>query len=120
MCFENVGGAFFEAAFDCLGNGGRIAVCGGISLYQGDAAVPPAVSVNPMQMIYTAQRVEGFVCTPWLTGKRGDWLAKMLEWKKAGWLVAEETAYDGIEAYPEAFAALFTGDKKGKVVVKVQ
>jgi len=120
MCFENVGGAFFEAAYDCLGAGGRIAVCGGISLYESASAAPPTVSISPLNMIYTAQRVEGFVCSPWLAGKRSDWLAAMVGYKKAGWLIAEETMYDGVEAYPEAFAALFTGDKKGKVVVRVQ
>ena len=31
MYFENVGGAHFEAAFNSLRPGGRIAVCGGIA-----------------------------------------------------------------------------------------
>lgn len=119
MVFEGVGGPFFEAAFDCLGAGGRIAVCGAISLYGGDAPAPPAVAINPMQMIYTAQRIEGFVCTPWLTGARGNFLKDMAAWIGEGWLKAEETTFDGIEAWPEAFASLFNGAHRGKVVVKM-
>ena len=119
MVFESVGGAFFEAAFDCLGKGGRIAVVGGISLYQNAAAEPPPVKINPLQMIYTAQRVEGFVSTPWLTGAKGEFLKDMHAWLEEGWLKADETTFDGVEAYGEAFATLFSGNHKGKVVIKV-
>ena len=44
MVYENVGGVTFEAAFRCLGKGGRIAVCGGISQY-GSASIP-TVAIN--------------------------------------------------------------------------
>jgi NADPH-dependent curcumin reductase CurA len=44
MVFENVGGATFEAAFRCLGKGGRIAVCGGISDYGSERI--PTVAIN--------------------------------------------------------------------------
>jgi NADPH-dependent curcumin reductase CurA len=119
MVFESVGGAFFEAAFDCLGKGGRIAVCGGISLYGGAAAEPTPVKVDPLKMIYAAQRVEGFVCTPWLVGARGEFLKDMHAWLQEGWLKADETVFDGVEAYGEAFASLFNGKHTGKVVIKI-
>ena len=44
MVFENVGGATFEAAFECLGKGGRVAVCGGIEGY--GSAQAPKVAIN--------------------------------------------------------------------------
>ena len=47
MVFENVGGAHFEAAFNCLGAGGRLAVCGAISQYNDEQLVK--VSINQMQ-----------------------------------------------------------------------
>ena len=59
MVFENVGGAHFEAAFKCLGAGGRIAVCGAISQYNLSRATPPTVAINQTQMIYTNQRIGG-------------------------------------------------------------
>lgn len=48
MVFENVGKETFEVAFKCLGNGGRIAVCGGIAAY--NEAVESGVNINPLQM----------------------------------------------------------------------
>ena len=70
-------------------------------------------------MIYTAQRVEGFVCSPWLYGIRPPFLEDMDRWRKEGKLRHTETVFEGIERWPEAFASLFTGANNGKVVVKV-
>jgi NADPH-dependent curcumin reductase CurA len=117
MVFENVGAKTFEACYKCLGVGGRIAVCGAIAEYNKTAT--EGVRIDPMQMIYTAQRIEGFVCTPWLTGQRGPWLQDMATWVKDGLINTEETFFEGIDAWPTAFASLFTGAHKGKVVVRV-
>ena len=46
MVFENVGGSQFEAAFRCLGKGGRIAVCGAIADYHAES--PATVAINQM------------------------------------------------------------------------
>lgn len=48
MVFENVGKATFETAFKCLGNGGRIAVCGGIAAY--NELEESGVHINPLAM----------------------------------------------------------------------
>lgn len=48
MVYENVGGYTFDAAFACLGQGGRIAVCGGIASYC--EATPILNTINPMQV----------------------------------------------------------------------
>jgi NADPH-dependent curcumin reductase CurA len=56
---------------------------------------------------------------PWLTGQRGSFLKDMSEWRKEGWLKHSETVFEGLEAWPAAFASLFTGTNNGKVVVKV-
>lgn len=61
-------------------------------------------------MIYTAQKIEGFVCTPWLIGGKGNFLADFSKWLKEGWLKTSETVFDGgLAAWPDAFRALFTG-----------
>ena len=117
MVFENVGAVAFEACFRALGQGGRLAVCGGIAHY--DEAAPPRLTINPMQMIYTEQRIEGFVSTPWLTGRRGRFLEEMSALVAGGKLVLEEEFFDGLAAWPAAFASLFSGKHMGKVVVRV-
>jgi NADPH-dependent curcumin reductase CurA len=117
MYFDNVGGIHFEAAFSSLRPHGRIAVCGGISQY--NQAVRNNVSINPLQMIYTYQRIEGFMCMPWLRGVKGNFFPDMSRWLKEGKFHIQETNFEGIENWPAAFQSLFTGGNFGKVVVRV-
>jgi NADPH-dependent curcumin reductase CurA len=115
MYFENVGGMHFEAAYESLRVKGRIAVCGGISGYN-DAVTPP-VSVNIMSMIYSFNRIEGFISWPWLSGAQGNFLEDMHGFVQAGHVLPNETVFRGIESFGEAFQSLFTGKNTGKVVV---
>uniref|UniRef100_A0A7S2BSP8 Enoyl reductase (ER) domain-containing protein n=1 Tax=Florenciella parvula TaxID=236787 RepID=A0A7S2BSP8_9STRA len=119
MYFENVGGYHFEAAMATLRPKGRIAVCGSISTYNYESGTAPLNNINISQMIYTFQRIEGFVCMPWLTGRQGNFLADVSQWYREGKLNVEETTFDGIHSWVDAFAALFTGANTGKVVVKL-
>lgn len=114
--FENVGGFHFDAALASLRSGGRIAVCGGISEY--NVGEPELHSFNPMSMVYTAQRIEGFLCGPWLTGQRGHFLRDMADFYRQGKLAPQETFFDGVEKWGEGFQALFTGKNVGKVVIR--
>ncbi len=75
MYFENVGGIHFAAAMDVLRNHGRVAVCGFIDSY--NDAVPAPATFWPMKMIYTSQRVEGFISFDWLADKKAVWLSSM-------------------------------------------
>lgn len=117
MYFDNVGGMHFEVAMESLRPHGRVAICGGISHYnEGERT---ADRIFPTDMIYGFKRIEGFMCMPWLSGKKGNFLKDMAGWVKEGKVSVEETFFDGVEAWPMAFQALFTGSKKGKVVVKI-
>ena len=118
MYFESVGGMHFEAAFASLREKGRIAICGEIAEYSAES--PALSSLSLMRMIYTAQRIEGFVSGPWLRGERGNYLGRISNWMKEGKVVIqEETVTHGIENWPAAFNSLFTGANVGKVVVRV-
>jgi len=116
MYFENVGGMHFDAALSTMKPGGRVAICGFISGYNGGSMT---ANLNVRQIIYYGIRVEGFVCTPWLSGKQGNFLKDMAGWWKEGKLYIQETFFDGIEQWPIAFQSLFTGANIGKVVVRV-
>ena len=116
MYFDNVGGAHFEASFRSLRPAGRIAICGGIGEY--NKAEYSGVNINPLQMIYTQQRIEGFLSTEYLIAQ--EFLPKMKQWMDEKKIVAvPETTFAGIESWPTAFQALFTGANTGKVVVTV-
>lgn len=119
MYFENVGGMHFEAAMSLLKPGGRVAVCGQISEY--NSLKPQPCFFYPMQMIYTSQRIEGFLSTTWLSGKKGngEWLRKIHELWRDKKITFHETVTEGIENWPQAFISLFTGGNVGKVVIKI-
>mmetsp|Transcript_28317 Transcript_28317/g.74336 ORF Transcript_28317/g.74336 Transcript_28317/m.74336 type:complete len:353 (+) Transcript_28317:184-1242(+) len=117
MYFDNVGGLHFEAAMMVLRKRGRVAICGAISRYNKAERQPERFF--PADMIYNFHRIEGFTCLPWLTGAQGNFLEDMAGWLQDGKLVVEETVFDGIEQWPLAFRALFTGANTGKVVIKM-
>jgi NADPH:quinone reductase len=120
MYFENVGEDHFDAAFESLKPYGRIAVCGQIAAYHDKE--PSKVNIYPGKMIYTFQRIEGFVCLPWLTGKKGNFFKDMSGWIASGDVLVEETKFFNLESWPAAFRSLFenTASKDGKVVVVLQ
>ena len=82
MYFDNVGGTHFEAAMTTLAERGRVAVCGGISRYNEGERQPERFF--PTDMIYSFQRVEGFMCLPWLSGKQGSFHKDMATWMAQG------------------------------------
>ncbi|MFT6369607.1 MAG: NADPH-dependent curcumin reductase CurA [Maribacter sp.] len=41
------------------------------------------------------------------------------KWMAEGKLKSREAIYEGIENFPETYNRLFSGDKKGKLVLKV-
>jgi NADPH-dependent curcumin reductase CurA len=117
MYFENVGGTHFEAAFESLRPGGRIAVCGGISMYNENRR--DLVQIDPMSMVYPGLRIEGFLSFPFLRGEKGDFLATMHGLLREGKMHAEVTAFEGLESFGEAMQAVFTGKTLGKAIVRV-
>merc|ERR1711935_470400 len=97
----------FEAAMSCLRPMGRVAVCGVISTY--NAARPEPNQIHITNMIYNKQRIEGFECSPWLSGRKGNFLTDMASYVTDGKVKVEETFFDGIESFGTAFQSLFVG-----------
>ena len=76
--------------------------------------------MNILDMIYTQQRIEGFLCGDYLKGKKLNFFGDIYDlWKKGDITLPEETFFDGIEKWGDAFESLFTGKKMGKVVVRL-
>ncbi|MEV8086049.1 NADP-dependent oxidoreductase [Streptomyces nigra] len=114
--FDNVGGEHLEAAVGRLGRGGRIAVCGMISVYNDTEPAPGPR--NLARLIQTRGRIEGF-----LVGDHYDLQPQFVQevgpWVASGELKYRETVVEGIENNLEAFFGVLRGDNIGKMIVKL-
>lgn len=114
--FENVGGDHLTAALEAMAMRGRIVVCGLIAGYN-DAEPRPGPH-NLFNVIGKRLRMEGFIVFDHLD-MAADFERDMAAWIKAGRLTWRESVAEGIAAAPEAFLRLFSGDKIGKMLVKL-
>ena len=113
-CFENVGGAVFDAVLARMNAFGRIALCGMISGYDGE----PIPLKNPQLLLMSRLTIEGFIVSEHMQ----FWPEAL---KELGTMVAtgklkyRESVAPGLAAAPEAFLGLLKGRNFGKQVVKL-
>ena len=114
--FDNVGGEILDAALARLNIGARIPICGGISQY--NAIEAPRGPANYLALISCRARMEGFLVFDYAQ-RYGEAAIQLGAWMAEGKIKSRETVVEGIESFPDTFLKLFTGDKKGKLVIKV-
>lgn len=112
--FDNVGGAHFQAALHRMNHGGRVAVCGMISTYNGD---PGAVS-GLEQIVIRRLTVTGFGFTDF-PHMDAPFAQEMTAWLKTGRIQRRETVLEGLNRAPEALVGLFEGLNAGKMLLRV-
>lgn len=114
--FDNVGGDHLEAAIGSLRQGGRVAICGAISVYNNTEPAPGPR--NLARLIQTRATITGF-----LVGDHGDLASEYAEraaqWLDSGQLTSRETFRDGIGEAIDAFLGVLRGDNTGKMVVRL-
>lgn len=114
--FDNVGGEHLEAAIGALNVGGRIAVCGMISVY--NATEPAPGPRNLARLIQTRGRIEGFLVNDH-RDLRPEFVREVGGWLASGALKYRETVVEGIENTLDAFLGVLRGDNIGKMIVKL-
>jgi NADPH-dependent curcumin reductase CurA len=114
--FENVGGMHLEATLSLMNQHGRIPLCGMISGYNADEPMPGPSNLGIA--IGNRLRLEGFIVSDFYA-QLPKFQEKMGRWIADGQVHYEETIVEGVEHAPEAFTRLFTGEKMGKMLVKV-
>jgi NADPH-dependent curcumin reductase CurA len=112
--FENVGGAGFDAALARMNAFGRIAICGLIAGYNGEA-----VAVHNFKSVLTNRlTIRGFIVSEhlefWAEGLRE--LAALVA---GGQLKYRETIAPDLASAPDAFIGLLKGKNFGKQLVKL-
>ncbi|MFJ8080944.1 NADP-dependent oxidoreductase [Streptomyces sp. NPDC096205] len=114
--FDNVGGDHLEAAIGQLNEGGRIVICGMISVYNNTEPAPGPK--NLARLIQTRGRIEGL-----LVGDHYDLQPQFVQevgpWVASGALKYRETVVEGIENNLEAFLGVLRGDNTGKMIVQL-
>ncbi len=115
--FDNVGGEILDAALTRIRKHARIVICGAISQYNNkDAIKGPS---NYMSLLVNRATMQGMVVMDYAKSY-GKAAQEMGMWMAQGKLKSREDIYEGIENFYDTFKRLFTGEKLGKLVLKVK
>lgn len=114
--FDNVGGEILDAALARLRMHARIVICGAISQYNNKTAIQGPK--NYLSLLVNRARMEGMVVMDYAKGYRQAAM-EMGGWMAQGKLKSREDIHEGIDNFHETFLRLFSGEKLGKLVLKV-
>ncbi len=114
--FDNVGGIILDAALSKLRMHARVVICGAISQYNNKSKIDGPS--NYLSLLVTRSTMQGMVVMDY-TKEFGDAAKQMGMWMQQGKLKSREDIYEGIENFHETYNRLFSGDKNGKLVLKV-
>lgn len=115
LLFENVGGDVMDAALLNLAQKARIVLCGMISEYN---APEPVGIRNLWQVLVHRATIHGFL-VPDYAARFPEAAAKLAGWIAEGKLRIDEEVVDGLENAHAAFLRLFSGEKRGKLILKI-
>jgi len=114
--FDNVGGDILDFALANLALHARIVICGAISQY--NTTTKTKGPSNYLSLLVNRASMKGMVVFDYAK----DYplaMAELGKWIHQGKLKSTETIIDGIENFYPAFLKLFSGEKLGKLVLKV-
>ncbi len=116
--FDNVGGMVSDAVIPLINRRARIVICGSISQYSGaldQAEMGPRFLHH---MLYQRATIQGMLARDYLH-RMDEMLAIVAPMVKAGEIVFEESIVEGFNQLPVALNNLFTGEHRGKLLVKI-
>ena len=114
--FDNVGGEILDAALTKLRMHARVVICGAISQYNNKSKITGPS--NYLSLLVTRSTMQGMVVMDYAK-EFANAAQEMGMLLAQGKLKSKEDIYNGIENFQETYNRLFSGDKKGKLVLKV-
>ncbi len=114
--YDNVGGAILDAALSRLRMHARVVICGAISQYNNKQSIKGPS--NYLSLLVNRATMQGMVVMDYAKDY-GTAAQNMGMWMQQGKLKSKSAIYHGIENFQETYNRLFTGEKKGKLVLKV-
>ncbi|NDA60908.1 MAG: NADP-dependent oxidoreductase [Chitinophagia bacterium] len=112
--FDNVGGPILDAALTCLARGCRIVICGAISQYNQSKPYGPH---NYLKILTARGSLTGIIVIDYYP-RAAEAISEISAWVKAGKIKYREHIISGIEQFPQALHALFTGENHGKLLIQ--
>ena len=114
--FDNVGGDILDSALIFLRKNARVVICGAISQYNSSEKI--SGPKNYLSLLVNRASMQGMVVFDFAP-MYGNAMSDIAKWIDQGKLNHREDIYDGIENFRETFLRLFSGDKKGKLILKI-
>ncbi|WP_299060980.1 NADP-dependent oxidoreductase [uncultured Polaribacter sp.] len=114
--FDNVGGVILDAALSKLRMHATVVICGAISQYNNKKKINGPS--NYLSLLVTRSTMKGMVVMDY-TKDFGKAARQMTIWMQEGKLKSREDIYQGIENFQETYHRLFSGEKNGKLILKV-
>ncbi len=114
--FDNVGGEILDEALARIRLNARIVICGAISQYNNKKAIKGPS--NYLSLLVNRATMQGILVMDYAKDY-GKAAKEMGGWIATGQLKSKEDIYEGIENFHETFLRLFSGEKMGKLVLKV-
>lgn len=115
--FDNVGGEILDSALIFLRKKARVVICGAISQYNSESEVKGPK--NYLSLLVNRASMKGMVVLDYAP-KYLEAMKQMAIWILEGKLFYKEDVYSGIENFRETFLRLFSGDKMGKLILKIK
>ncbi len=116
VIFDNVGGAILNDMLGEIATGARVVVCGGISRYE--MGMLPAGPQNYFNLIFRRGSMAGFIVLDW--ANEFPEIRKRLEaFVLDGRLNYREDVQHGFENAPATLQRLFSGQNRGKQLLKL-
>jgi hypothetical protein len=114
--FDNVGGEILDAALTKLRMHARIVICGAISQYNNKVRIKgPSNYIN---LLVKRATMQGMVVMDYAKDYKNA-AQEMGMWIAQGKLISKEAIFEDIENFYDTYTRLFTGEKRGKLILKV-
>ncbi|MBD63212.1 MAG: NADP-dependent oxidoreductase [Gammaproteobacteria bacterium] len=115
--FDNVGGEILESVLNLININARILLCGGISSGYDGTSIPDGPK-NLFSLIIKRATMQGFLVLDYLP-KSEKAIEEIAMWVIEGKIKHREDIQEGIENCPQTLNRLFTGENRGKQLLKI-
>ncbi len=114
--FDNVGGDILDIALLKLRRHARIVICGAISQYNATAEIKGPS--NYLSLLVNRATMQGMVVFDY-ADRYHEGMAQIGSWLADGSIKTREDVYEGIDKFNDTLLRLFSGEKIGKLLLKV-